>query len=109
MKIVNVDDVITFDNGNYIRYYHYQDCCEYNYPDFEALDDIALNYDYDENLIFEPVTDYGFCFGDSRQMFFVPCYSLQNGYYSSDVSIFYCNKQGNTLAELTVLCEWVDF
>ena len=31
----------------------------------------------------------GFRFGDNQAMFFVPCYSEQNGYYSSDVDIYY--------------------
>lgn len=90
MKIKNItEDEILFDNGKDITYDHDQQCCEYNYADFKQLDDLAKDCDFDENLKFEVVDDCGFRFGDERQMFFVPCYSEQNGYYSSDVDIYY--------------------
>lgn len=89
MKIIEVtQDYIAFDNGKKITYDHTPDCCERNYADFEQIDDEARQYDYDENLIFEKA-ESGFRFGDERRMFFVPCYSVQNGYYSSSVDIFY--------------------
>lgn len=90
MKIIEVtEDYIAFDNGKKITYNHTPDCCESNFADFEHIDDEARQYDYDENLIFEIAIDYGFKFGDERRMFFVPCYSVQNGYYSSSVDIIY--------------------
>ena len=90
MKIKNItEDEILFDNGKAISYDHDQQCCEYNYADFKQLDDLARDYDFDENLMFEDVANCGFRFGDKHQMFFVPCYSEQNGYYSSDVDIYY--------------------
>ena len=95
MKIAVVNDEgITFDNGYIITYGHVQDCCECNYADFEQIEDIAKTYDFDEDdMKFEEVTDSGFRFGDSRRMFFIPCYSCQNGYYSSDVDIYYNDKR----------------
>lgn len=105
MKIKNItEDIILFDNGKIIYYDHNQQCCEYNYADFEQLDDLARDYDFSENLKFEAVDDCGFRFGDERQMFFVPCYSEQNGYYSSDVDIYY---DGHKV--LTVDGEWKDY
>lgn len=91
MKIVEVNaDYILFENGSKITYDHKQECCEENYADFEQLDDEARAYDYDEqNMKFEAIDDSGFRFGDNRRMFFVPCYSDQNGYYSSDIEIYY--------------------
>ena len=90
MRIVKIDEKeIRFDNGSVIEFYHCRDCCEYNCADFESLDDIAKNYDYDENLKFEFVDGSGFRFGDDRAMFFVPCYSVQNGYYSDMIEIIY--------------------
>lgn len=90
MKIVKINDSeIRFNNDSVIEYYHCQNCCEWNYADFESLDDIARNYDYDENLKFEFVDGAGFRFGDDRAMFFVPCYSEQNGYYSTMIEIIY--------------------
>ena len=81
MKIKEVNtNYILFDNGSRITFDHEQDCCETNYADFEQLED----------LIFEVVPENGFRFGSKgTPMFFIPCYSDQNGYYSSDIDIFY--------------------
>lgn len=91
MKIKTInEDMIIFDNGNIITFGHEQDCCEDNYADFPQIDDIARNWKFDENLDFEPVEGFGFKFGNlPNKMVFVPCYSDQNGYYSSDIDIYY--------------------
>ena len=94
MKITKVtDDGIYFDNGNYILDCHDVMCCEYNYADYSQLEEIALETEFDEELIFEEVKYEGFRFGNEGKMFFVPCYSEQNGYYSSDVNILYNGKK----------------
>lgn len=105
MKIKSIDDsTITFDNGTDITFDHVADCCEYNYAAFEEIDDLAKNFEFSENLIFEEVPDSGFRFGNNPQnMVFVPCYSEQNGYYSSDVNIYYNDKR-----VLNVSCDWID-
>ena len=106
MKIKEVtDEAICFDNGNTIVYNHDQDCCEWNYADFEQLDDMALNYDFDEKLIFEKIDGSGFRFGDKKVMFFVPCYSCQNGYYSSDIDIHYDNSKGGVIQTFNMWCK----
>ena len=93
MKIEKVtEDSILFDNGNTIDFDHRQDCCEHNYADFSQLEDSALSTEFDEDLVFEAVNEAGFRFGNEDKMFFVPCYTEQNGYYSDDVDIYY-NKQ----------------
>ena len=90
MKIKKItDEKIIFNNGNEISYFHEKDCCEDNYADFEQIEELALSYDFDEDLIFEKLNKQGFRFGDKRAMFFIPCYSIQNGYYSSDINILY--------------------
>lgn len=94
MKIVEVTrDHILFDNGNKITYDHYQDWCEYNYADFAQLDDLARGHNYNEDLKFEFVKYTGFRFGDDSFMAFVPCYSQQNGYYSSYIDIYYNDRE----------------
>ena len=94
MKISNItEEAIIFDNGKSITYDHDQDCCEWNYADFKQIDSIAREYEYSEPLMFEAIKDCGFIFGDSRSMFFVPCYSEQNGYYSVDIEIYYDGKK----------------
>lgn len=98
------EEHILFDDGTEITFDHEQDCCEYNYADFEQIDDIARNFAFDtDHLMFESVEDAGFRFGNQGAMFFVPCYSEQNGYYSSDITIF---KNGEKM--LYFNCEFVD-
>ena len=88
------DEMILFEDGSKITYDHDQDCCERNYADFEQLDDIARMTDFDtNNLVFESTEDSGFRFGNEGKMFFVPCYSEQNGYYTTHIDIYLNNKQ----------------
>lgn len=109
MKIKEItDEAIYFDNGMRIWYDHEADCCEWNYADFKQLDDLARNYKFNENLKFEAVEDAGFKFGDSKRMFFVPCYSEQNGYYSCDIEIWFFN--GHTSEQKLLFdCEFVEY
>lgn len=95
MKIKDINEErILFDNGNTITYSHEQDCFECNYADFLQIDDIARSWDFDENLDFESIEEVGFRFGNlPNKMVFVPCYSEQNGYYSSDIEIYYNDSQ----------------
>lgn len=94
-KIVKVtEDEIIFDDESVIAYDHEPDCCEWNYADFKQLDDIARATEFDtKHMKFESVEDAGFRFGNDNKMFFVPCYSSQNGYYSSEISIYYNNER----------------
>lgn len=93
IKIVVVnEDCIEFSDGSRITFDHVADCCEYNYADFPQVDDLARTYTFKTPLKFESVEE-GFLFGDKNRMFFVPCYSEQNGYYSDDVDIYYNGKQ----------------
>lgn len=94
IKITNITpDAITFSNGDTITFDHRQDCCEYNYADFQQLDDLARAYKFEKPLLFETVPDAGFMFGDYRRKFFVPCYSDQNGYYTCEIDIYYNGKR----------------
>ena len=84
------DAAIIFDNGNKITYKHERDCCEYNYMDLESLsNDVYINEDFDPELIFKPIEDLGFSFGNPGKMIFIPCYSEQNGYYTDLITICY--------------------
>lgn len=102
MKIKEInEEQILFDNGFKIEYDHYQDGCEANYADFEQIEPMALNYEFDEDLLFEKVENSGFRFGNKNGlMFFIPCYSAQNGYYASDINIYY-----NNIEVLNLECE----
>lgn len=94
MKISKITEYeIEFDNGKKIIFDHDQECCEINYADFEQLDSLARDVDFSEPLVFESC-DYGFRFGNPPvNMFFVPCYSIQNGYYSAELDIRYGGKE----------------
>lgn len=93
MKIKEITyEKILFDNGETITYDHAQECCETNYADFEQLDDIAKTTNFSTPLVFEKVEEVGFRFGNKENMFFIPCYSSQNGYYTADLDIYYNYK-----------------
>lgn len=94
MKIKKLeDDYIEFDNGMKITCEHAQECCEHNYADFKSLKDTpAMDNEFNEDLKFDSVENLGFVFGDNHYKFFVPCYSIQNGYYTSSIKVFYNNE-----------------
>lgn len=97
MKIINICEYeIRFDNDKCIEFDHFRNCCENNYADFpylkEELGGSIFDIDFQEPLTFEGC-DYGFRFGNDDNMFFVPCYSSQNGYYSRDVDIYYDDER----------------
>ena len=98
---------IVFDDNTVINAEHCPDCCENNYADFEQIDDVALNYTFKGNIEFEAVDGSGFRFGDSRMKFFVPCYSEQNGYYSSDIDIYWTDGNKVLTALKGLECEFV--
>lgn len=92
IKVITAESII-FTNGDTIHHDHNQDCCENNYADFEQIDDLAKQYEFQGELIFEKTENTGFRFGDKRCMFYVPCYSEQNGYYSNEVIIYLNDKE----------------
>ena len=80
---------IKFSNGQIISYDHDPDCCEYNYADFKQLEPLALSTVFNNYIIIEQAGNSGFRFGNPPdKMFFIPCYSDQNGYYSNELDIF---------------------
>lgn len=101
MKIKDINyERILFDDGSSITYDHERDCCEINYADFEQLDDIARECDFSKPLTFEAIDGAGFRFGNEGRMFFVPCYSEQNGYYTRVVDIYFNDEK-----VLCLICE----
>lgn len=83
------EERILFTNGAEITFDHDQDCCEWNYADFNQLDDIARKETFSFPLSFEAVDGAGFRFGNQPyKMYFIPCYSEQNGYYTDKIDIY---------------------
>lgn len=106
MKITHIDDdVITFDNGKTLQAFHDQDCCEQVYADFENMQVIgerennyvdARDLDFFENILDSvvPIEDLGFYLVTKQGVcILVSCYDIQNGYYSSNLSLIYDNKE----------------
>lgn len=102
MKIKQInEDEIVFDNNYKLRYYHEQDCCESVYADFEMLKNYNVSVKTGKNInikeiefvetlgaLVEGVTGAGFnIISIIGEKFFVPCYSQQNGYYSSNLEL----------------------
>lgn len=90
MKIKEVTgEHILFDDGQVITFIHELECSECNYPAFEDLDKDAFDFEFKKDLDFEAVDYAGFRFGNEGiRMFFIPCYSEQNGYYTANIDIF---------------------
>lgn len=95
------DTRIEFENGMAIEYFHSQDCCEENYLDFEQLEPLASGYIFELPIIIE-VCNCGIRFGDRRLKFFVPCYSIQNGYYSRELDVVLKDADGKLLQRVKV-------
>ena len=109
IKIFNVtDEAIEFSDGSRITYDHEQDCCEFNYADFQQLDDLARAHHFQLPLRFEATEGSGFRFGDNRRMFFVPCYSEQNGYYTDEIDIYYTHFKDGKKPVLAFSAEFRD-
>ena len=104
MRITCVSPAAIFFGEKLISFDHDQDCCEDNYADFKQIDREALTTDFPEDLTFETVPGLGFRFGYPGRMFFIPCYSEQNGYYSSDLDIYYCGKKVCYVTCKEVIC-----
>lgn len=109
MKIKEVtDEAIIFNNGLCITFDHEQDCCETNYADFSVLtpNTINYNYEFDENKMeFHYVKELGFVFGEEYHWIFIPCYSEQNGYYSTYIDIYFNGKRVLTFDAREVIDE----
>lgn len=104
IKIVRAEqEYLEFSDGSTITSQHDQDCCEYNYADFTAIDDLAREWEFEHPILFEGL-EYGFRFGNENKMVFVPCYSEQNGYYSDSVNIYFNDEP--VFESLT--CEYKD-
>lgn len=83
------EDVIKFSDGSTLYADHEQDCCEHVWADFNAIESLAWYTNFEEFNI-EVVEGSGFRLNG----FFVPCYDEQNGYYSSNLSIYFKDSNG---------------
>lgn len=105
MRVVKAEEeLLEFDNGDTITSDWSPSCCEYNYADFSAIMDEELrNCEFDSvsfgrrqdgigfNLIFHGLPHKRMEKYDKT--YFVPCYSDQNGWYSSELTIYHNGKE----------------
>lgn len=90
------------EEGSIVRleHVHDQDCCEEVYADWSQLEDQVGIEDAEFGLEpeVETVEGSGFRLKDlSGTTFFVPCYNIQNGYYSDELSLELLDKDGDEL------------
>lgn len=92
------DETIYFDNGNYLKSEHQDDCCETHYlgmRDLKLEDFDNLEFDL-EGDFFKRIPYYGIELvpvnGWSVK---IPGYGFNNGYYSSNLDLYIYDKDGN--------------
>lgn len=95
---------ILFDNGKKLVSRHDKECCEMVYADFknmQVMGERDKNYvdsddlDFFENILdsIVPIKDLGFYLVSKQGIcLLVSCYNIQNGYYSSDLTLEYGGK-----------------
>lgn len=94
---------------------HFQDCCEAVYADWKALLNTGIENEVFSALTIETVKDSGFniLINDGRYTptlrYFVPCYNIQNGYYSSDLSIYFETPDGISFVKDITDCTSEDY
>lgn len=92
------DEKIGLSNGYIITFYHWQECCEYVYADF---DNIELEKAINEKTLFKrisikPVKGIGFLLNN----ILINCYNDQNGYYNTDLNLHVINGKGKILIDI---------
>lgn len=91
---------ILFSDGTMLVDKHEQDCCEWVYADWSAgAGEGGLSYVDFSNFTVELVESGGIRIGNGIQMFFVPCYNCQNGYYSDCLDIAFLGVDGKIIQE----------
>lgn len=102
VEIVGINyDTISLSNGDVIFHNHDADCCEHNYADFASLEDTTFMEQKFNELVFEK-SEYGFLLNG----YLVNCYTIQNGYYSSDVDIcYYQRNKDDSFKIFNIDCE----
>lgn len=114
MKIKSVRGSIKFDNGLELWDHHDQDCCESVYADFSVADSYnciagdksVYDLDFDDKTLLdtiERVCGEGFnLFDREGNSVFIPCYNVQNGWYSSDLSLRYGDQKRGKFKEINI-------
>ena len=103
MKIESIqNDEIKFDNGSRLVFEHYQDCCEKVYADCKNIQSLSSEnfrynkVEFDEPPQFAMVEGVGVeLIARTGMRYLISCYNIQNGYYSSNLSMTFIDANGN--------------
>ena len=110
MKIKKIDKLsneIVFENGWTLTSHHEQDCCEEHYLDFASIEfdevkDLDFDLDNPEKII-EKVEGYGIRLKPKNGYpVAIPGYAINNGYYSSDLTLYLYDEKGNIRYSLDI-------
>ena len=108
---VNEEGII-FSNGAMLSHYHESDCCESVYADWKYL----IGEEFPNNIThikIQIVPESGFRLilltsdseGDyTPYQFYVPCYNIQNGYYSNALALTIGIQGVVTLIDISEAC-----
>lgn len=84
VTVINISaDGIVFSNGLELSDYHMADCCEHVYADWKALETTGFPQEKFKKLVIKGIKDSGIGLNE----YFVPCYNIQNGFYSHDLEL----------------------
>jgi len=106
LKVIKIDDEITFDNGWQLVSYHSQDCCESHdlyFRDLSIQDFDGLEFDLSNDNFFKRVEGYGIellpLHGHPVR---IAGHGSNNGYYSSHIDLSVRDADGNTVKTFDV-------
>lgn len=98
-----------FTDGSYIMTDYEPMCCELNYADFSVLETMpdVLGLDFEAVEVSAPADGCagGFIMRLGTFPVFIPCYSSQNGYYSTDLQVSLYDADDNLLQAIDIECE----
>lgn len=106
------DDEIIFEDGHRLSSYHDSDCCEWHHLGFDDIED----FDYDD-LLFDLSNDYFFTRieGYGIQLnalnnfpLRIPGYGVNNGYYSSNLSLILTDINGESKSYNVSECQVIE-
>ena len=116
MKIIKWDSKnIYFSDGSFIFCSHFAEGCEHNYADLGVLSDFYHGEEFTK--VFIKAEEEGFFLQLCDSLYFkqsgktmkiwIPCFSNQNGYYSTELTVYYCDEDGSLLQRIELDCKEV--
>lgn len=113
-KVTKVNgDYIHFDDLSVLSSEHCQDCCEHHYLDFSDIglsDFDGLEFDLSGDDFFERIPDYGIALKPTNGFpVRIPGYGINNGYYSSNLTLELRNDGNVRSFDITECQEYKEY